>query len=81
MKILHKLGQAPEKSFRCFLTGLVFFIVGLALIYFNNNLSELQHMTGFLLVGLGCLTSLWGYLGIFSARLLVMMNRHPDTKR
>lgn len=80
MNILQKLGQSPNKSFQCFLLGLLSFAIGLGLIYFSTELTQTIQMIGLGLVGLGCLLAIWGYIGIFSYRMLSMMNRHPKTK-
>jgi sulfite exporter TauE/SafE len=81
MNLLYKLGQTPTRSFSYFLAGLVLFAIGLGLIYFITESSQYLQLFALALVGLGCLLAIWGYIGIFSSRMLAMMNRHPKTKK
>lgn len=76
MSIWKKLGQDPSKSFRFFLIGLASFAIGLALVYGFQE-QETWQMFGIALIGVGCLVSAWGYIGIFASRILDMMNKHP----
>ena len=80
MNILQTLGQTPSKSFRYFILGVLFFAIGLGLVYFAVDLPEAVQITGLVFIGLGCILAIWGYIGIFSSRMLTMMNRHPETK-
>lgn len=81
MNLLYKLGQTPTKSFSYFLAGLILFAIGLGLIYFITEPEQYLQLFALALVGLGCLLAIWGYIGIFSSRMLAMMNRHPRTKK
>lgn len=81
MNLLYKLGQTPTKSFSYFLAGLILFTIGLGLIYFITEPEQYLQLFALALVGLGCLLAIWGYIGIFSSRMLAMMNRHPRTKK
>ena len=81
MEFIKKLGQAPTKSFRYFLIGLLLFVVGLGLIYIVPSISHNLQIFSLSLIGIGCLFAIWGYLGIFISRLLVIMNNHPSTKK
>ncbi|MGJ8691731.1 MAG: hypothetical protein ACSHW0_04560 [Thalassotalea sp.] len=81
MDFLNKLGQTPTKSFRYFLIGLLLFTLGVGLIYLVPEISENLQIFSLSLIGLGCLFAIWGYIGIFSSRLLIIMNSHPATKK
>lgn len=81
MSLLQKLGAAPNVSFRYFLIGLLCFIIGIAIFFSSEYVNELKLAVSLTFIGIGCLLAIWGYLGIFSARLLTMMNRHPATKK
>jgi len=77
-KILEKLGQNPQRSLTIFLRGLGLFVVGLAFVYLGYHQHHLWQIVGIVLVGLGCLVSIWGYIGIFSNRILMILNRNKN---
>ena len=81
--LLEKLGQNPQRSLHIFLWGLGLFVVGLAFVFLGYYQHHLWQVVGVVLVGLGCLVSIWGYIGIFANRMLMIFNRkkkHPKIK-
>ena len=74
-RIIEKLGHNPEKSLQLFLRGFGLFIIGALLIilgYFNHPMWQIP---GLLFLVPGAVIAAYGYLGIFSSRLLKIFNR------
>ena len=76
--LLEKLGQDPKRSLTLFMRGLGLFVIGAGLIALGYFSQPLWQIPGLVLLGLGILFAAWGYLGIFSNRLLVMLSRSKD---
>jgi len=72
--ILEKLGQDPQRSFALFLRGLGLFVLGLALVFIGRYQHYYWQILGLCFLVIACITAAWGYLGIFSNRLLNIFN-------
>ena len=78
--LLEKLGQDPERSLSLFLRGLGLFVLGLAFVALGYFYHHLWQIIGIIVIGLACLVSAWGYLGIFANRWLNILHRtKPNT--
>jgi len=77
MSLLGKIGEAPQRSVRIFILGLVLFVIGLIFVFIGYYNHHYWQMLGMVFLGLGIVFAIWGYIGIFASRLLTMFNRHP----
>ena len=79
MSLLQLVGKYPAKSFRLFMIGFTLFALGITSLYVNTylleNFYQYLHYLAILLVGLGCILAIVGYIGLFAARLLILFNR------
>lgn len=79
MSLLELVGKYPVKSFRLFMIGFALFALGIASLYLNTYVFESHykyiHYVAVVLVGLGCIVAIIGYIGLFAARLLILFNR------
>ncbi len=74
--ILEKLGQNPKLSMTRFIQGIGLFVIGVLFIFLGYYQDHLWQMLGIFLLGLGCLFSAWGYIGLFANRLYHIFNRN-----
>ncbi len=79
MSLLTLAGKSPVKSFRLFMIGFALFALGIAILYVNTYLlqgfKQYIHYLAVFLVGSGCILAIIGYIGLFAARILVLLNR------
>lgn len=68
-RILVRLGENPKRSVRFFIAGLVMFFMGLTVIYFGAATYVWLQIPGLIVLVIGLLLSLKGYIGIFCNRL------------
>ena len=81
IKLLEKLGQDPERSLMLFLRGLGLFVLGLGFVALGYFYHYFWQVIGVIVLGLACIVSAWGYLGIFANRWLNILYRtKPNTK-
>lgn len=82
IKLLEKLGQDPQRSLTLFLRGLGLFVLGLCFVGLGYLYHYFWQIIGITLVGVACLLSAWGYIGIFANRWLNIIYRtNPNNKR
>lgn len=75
MSLLEKLGQDPQRSMQRFLCGLGLFVIGICFIFLGRYQSHIWQIAGIIILALGCILSLFGYIGIFSNRLYHIIYR------
>jgi hypothetical protein len=75
MSLLEKLGQDPQRSMQRFLSGLGLFIIGVLFIFLGLYQSHLWQIIGIIIIALGCLLAIYGYVGLFANRLYHILNR------
>ena len=81
IKLLEKLGQNPQRSLTLFLRGLGLFVIGLIFVALGYFYHHLWQVIGVVILGLACLISAWGYLGIFANRWLnIIFRTRPANK-
>ncbi len=80
--LIFKLGSNPNKSWADFKIGLVVFVAGVCFIYAGAAFWVWLQIPGVLLLAIGFLFALKGYLGIFANRFSQTLNRltPPDEK-
>jgi len=77
--LLEKLGQNPQRSLSIFLWGLGVFVIGLAFVAMGYYHHHFWQIVGITLIGIACLISAWGYLGVFANRWFHILNKHKPT--
>lgn len=75
--LLAKLGQDPKRSLSIFLRGFALFTLGIIFISIGYYHHHLWQVLGIFILAIACLTSLWGYLGIFANRWYNILNKKP----
>ena len=75
MSLLKKLGQDPQRSMQRFLCGLGLFVFGAALIFLGLYQSHLWQIVGIVILAVGSLIAIYGYIGLFANRLYHIFNR------
>ena len=75
MSLLEKLGQDPQGSMQRFLRGLGLFIIGACFIFLGLYQSHIWQIIGIVILAIGCLLAIYGYLGLFANRLYHIFNR------
>jgi len=78
MSLLEKLGQDPQRSMQRFLRGLGLFIIGVCFIFIGLYQSYIWQIIGLVILALGCLIAIYGYIGLFANRLYQSFNRTKD---
>lgn len=81
IKLLEKLGQDPQRSLMLFVRGLGLFVLGLCFVALGYYYHHFWQVIGIGIVGIACLISAWGYIGIFANRWLNIFYRtNPKNK-
>lgn len=80
--LLEKLGQDPQKSLSLFLRGLGLFVIGAVFIGLGYFYHYLWQIPGIIILFIACIIALWGYVGIFANRWLLILSKHkkPSSK-
>ena len=75
MSLLEKLGQDPQRSMQRFLCGLGLFAFGAGLIFIGVYYTYIWQIIGIVILAIGCLFAIYGYVGLFANRLYHSFNR------
>jgi hypothetical protein len=75
MSLLEKLGQDPQRSMQRFLSGLGLFVFGACLIFLGLYQSHIWQILGLIVIAIGSLLAIYGYIGVFANRLYHIFNR------
>lgn len=75
MSLLEKLGQDPQRSMQRFLSGLGLFVFGACLILLGLYQSHIWQILGLIVIAIGSLLAIYGYIGVFANRLYHIFNR------
>jgi len=78
--LLEKLGQNPQRSLHIFFGGIGLFILSLCFLALGYYYHHLWQIPGLLLLFIACLVTVWGYLGIFANRWLIIFTRNKTKK-
>lgn len=77
-RILEKLGQDPQRSLQFFMRGLGLFAIGVLLIYTGYYFHHYWQILGLCVLIPAILLAAYGYIGIFSNRLLNILQRRKS---
>lgn len=75
MSVLEKLGQDPQRSMQRFLCGLGLFALGALAIALGYYQHHFWQIIGIILLVIGSIIAIVGYVGIFANRLYHIFNR------
>lgn len=80
MKInwLQRLANEPDKSWAFFKLGLGIFCLGAAIILIGSKYAPIIQIPGLVLLAVGSLYSIRGYLGILANRMTSSFKRPPS---
>ncbi|MCU4677673.1 hypothetical protein N7931_18825 [Catenovulum sp. 2E275] len=81
VSLLEKLGNAPDKSWRTFMQGLVAFWLSAVLVWLSLDFAVIWFYLAVLLLFSAFCYSVWGYIGIFANRWLRLKLHREQYKR
>ncbi len=79
--VIHRLGETPQRSLRCFQLGLLLFAISVGLIYGGAIHWIGWQMAGLVLLPVALCFAAWGYIGILANRLSHFFYRMEQNKK
>jgi drug/metabolite transporter (DMT)-like permease len=73
--LVYRLGSEPKKSWSTFKLGLIIFVVGAVFILLGAQFTYWLQIPGFILLLVGGLCAIKGYVGIFANRFAKTIER------